>query len=283
MSQGAGGAGPARLLSLNQATTRHWAMAEVIRGCAEAGIGGIGLWRDAVEQAGAARTARLVQAAGLTVTSLCRGGFLTAAGPAARAAALADNRRAIEQAAEVGTRVLALVCGGLPAGSRDLPAARRQVADGIGELVPHAARYGVRLAIEPMHPMFCSDRSVVSTVTQAARLAAAFPAADVGIMVDSYHVWWDPTVTEAIAAAGERIAGYQISDWVTPLGGDVLLARGHAGDGCIDFRRLGAALTAAGYRGWTEVEIFNERVWATPGRETLRTVVDTYLRHVAPR
>lgn len=268
-------------LSLNQATTRHWATAEVIRGCAEAGIGGIGLWRDAVEQAGAARLARLVRVAGLTVTSLCRGGFFTAADAAGRAAALADNRRAVEQAAEVGAPVLALVCGGLPTGGRDLPVARQQVTDGIAALVPHAESCGVRLAIEPLHPMFCADRSVVSTVAQAAAVAAPFPPAQVGIMVDSYHVWWDPTVAESIVAAGPRIAGYQVSDWVSPLTGDVLMARGHIGDGCIDFAALGGALRAAGYRGWTEVEIFNERIWATPGRETLRTVVDRYLRHVA--
>jgi sugar phosphate isomerase/epimerase len=268
-------------LSLNQATTRHWSTAEVIRGCAEAGIGGIGLWRDAVEQTGAAAAARLARAAGLTVTSLCRGGFFPAADAAGRAAALAGNRRAVEQAAEVGAPVLVLVCGGLPPGSRDLPGARRQVTDGIAALVPHAARHGVRLAIEPMHPMFCSDRSVVSTVAQAAALAAPFPSAQVGVMVDSYHVWWDPTVAQDIAAAGPRIAGYQVSDWVTPLTADVLLGRGHVGDGCIDFARLGGALRAAGYHGWTEVEIFNERIWATPGRETLRTVVDRYLRHVA--
>lgn len=268
-------------LSLNQATTRRWATPEVIRGCAEAGIGGIGLWRDAVEQTGAARTARLVRAAGLTVTSLCRGGFFTAADPAAFAAALAGNRRAVEQAAEVGAPVLALVCGGLPPGSRDLPAARRQVADGIAALVPHAARHGVRLAIEPMHPMFCSDRSVVSTVAQAAALAAPFPPGQVGIMVDAYHVWWDPAAAAAIAAAGPRVFGYQVSDWVTPLTADVLLARGHVGDGCIDFAALGGALRAAGYQGWTEVEIFNERVWATPGPQTLRTVVERYRRYLA--
>jgi sugar phosphate isomerase/epimerase len=268
-------------LSLNQATTRHWALAEVIRGCAEAGIGGIGLWRDAVEQAGAATTARLVRAAGLAVTSLCRGGFFTAADAAGRAAALADNRRAIEQAAAVGAPVLALVCVGLPPGQRDLPVARQQVTDGIAALVPHAESHGVRLAIEPLHPMFCADRSVVSTVAQAAALAAPFPPGQVGIMVDAYHVWWDPAVAESIVAAGPRIAGYQVSDWVSPLAGDVLMARGHVGDGCIDFTRLRGALGAAGYQGWTEVEIFNERVWATPGPQTLRTVVERYHRYLA--
>src|SRR5205823_4370426 len=95
------------------------------------------------------------------------------------------------------------------------------------------------------------------------------------------HVWWDPGVTEVISGAAGRIAGYQVSDWVLPLQADVLLSRGHVGDGCIDFGRLGRSLRAAGYRGWTEVEIFSEEVWAAPGPQTLRTVADRYLRHVA--
>jgi sugar phosphate isomerase/epimerase len=129
--------------------------------------------------------------------------------------------------------------------------------------------------------MFCADRSVVCTVDQALALAAPFPPEQVGIMVDAYHVWWDPGAEDAIARAGRRIAGYQVSDWIVPLGPDVLLSRGHVGDGCIDFRRLGGALRAAGYHGWTETEIFSEAVWAAPGRQTLRTVVERHRQHVA--
>lgn len=268
-------------LALNQATTRHATVGEAVRGCVEAGIPGIGLWRDAAGVAGAERAGRLARSAGLTVTSLCRGGFLTAADQAGRAAALADNRQAIAEAAAAGAPVLVLVCGGLPPGSRDLAGARRMVADGLAALAPEAAAHRVRLAIEPMHPMFCADRSVVCTVGQALALADPFPPGQVGIMVDAYHVWWDPEAEQAIARAGPRIAGYQVSDWVLPLGSDVLLARGHVGDGCIDFRRLGRALRAAGYQGWTEVEIFSEAVWAAPVQRTLHTIVDRYRRHVA--
>jgi sugar phosphate isomerase/epimerase len=273
---------PIARLSLNQATTRHWTLAEAVRGCAEAGIPGIGLWRDRLAETGTARARRLVRDAGLTVTSLCRGGFLTGASAAQRAAALADNRRAIEEAAEVGAPVLALVCGGVPAGSRDLAGARQMVIDGIAELIPHAASHSVRLAIEPLHPMFCADRSVVSTTGQALDIAGLFPAQQAGVLLDVYHVWWDPGIEAAIARAGAegRIAGFQLSDWVLPLPEDVLLGRGHIGDGCIDFRRLDAAVHAAGYDGWTEVEIFNREIWATPGMETLHIVVDRYLTHV---
>ncbi|MEV4611360.1 sugar phosphate isomerase/epimerase [Kitasatospora sp. NPDC049258] len=271
-------------LSLNQITTRGWSLPEAVRGCAEAGIPAIGLWRDKVAEVGAARAAGLVRAAGLSVSSLCRGGFLTATDPAARRAALADNLRAVEEAAELGTDTLVLVVGGLPEGDRDLPAARTRVADLLAELAPHAGDLGVRLAIEPLHPMFCADRAVVSTLGQALDLAELFPADQVGVVVDSYHVWWDPELGAQLARAGAggRIAAYQVGDWTLPLPADALLGRGHVGDGCIDFRTLTDQVTAAGYTGWIEVEIFNQEVWETPGAETLRTLVERHTVHVVP-
>ena len=267
-------------LSLNQITTRSWSLEEAVRGCVAAGIPAIGLWRDKVAATGVSRAAALVREAGLAVSSLCRGGFLTTADPGARAAAVDDNRRAIEEAAELGADTLVLVVGGLPAGSRDLLGARVELADRIAELAPVAAAAGVRLAIEPLHPLFCADRAIVSTLGQALDLAEPHPADVVGVVVDSYHVWWDPDLEHQIARAGERIASYQVCDWVVPLPADALLGRGHVGDGHIDFRALTDMVTAAGYTGWIEVEIFNEDVWATPGEQTLATMIDRHRKHV---
>jgi len=269
-------------LSLNQITTKRWSLPEAVQGCVDAGIPAIGLWRDKVAETGLARSAKLCREAGLAVSSLCRGGFLTATGPEQRRAALADNLRAIEEAAELGTDTLVMVVGGLSEGSRDLVGARAQVADLLAELAPHAGDFGVRLAIEPLHPMFCADRAVVSTLGQALDLAEPHPASQVGVVVDSYHVWWDPQLAEQIARAGAggRIASYQVCDWTLPLPADALLGRGHVGDGHIDFASLTDQVTAAGYRGWIEVEIFNETVWDTPGEQTLRTMVERHLAHV---
>jgi sugar phosphate isomerase/epimerase len=267
-------------LSLNQATVRRWTVAEAVEGCVRAGIGGIGLWREPVADAGLARAAKLVRDAGLRVTSLCRGGFVTAAEPSERAAALADNRRAIDEAATLSTEVLVLVCGGLPAGYRDLDGARRRVAEAVAALAPDAAAQGVQLAIESLHPMFCSDRCVVSTLDQALGIAEAFPADRVGVVVDAYHVWWDPSVYAAIARAGQRIAVFQVADWTTPLPHGVLLGRAMIGDGCIELRRLREAVDRVGYRGAIEVEIFNQRIWDAPGDEVLAMVVARYREHV---
>jgi sugar phosphate isomerase/epimerase len=259
-------------LSLNQITTNRWTVAEAAEGCARAGIGWIGLWRDKVAEAGgAAAAASAVRAAGLRVSSLCRGGFFPAGDEAGRRAAIEENRRAIEDAAALGTDVLVLVCGGLPDGSRDLVAARGMVVDGIAALFDDAAACDVRLGIEPLHPMFCADRSVITTLGEANDLAERFPAERVGVIVDTYHVWWDPYVEQEIARA--RILGFHIDDWVLPLPEGALLGRGLPGEGHADLPRLYRAVSEAGYDGPIEVEVLSERVWAMPGDEVLARLV----------
>ncbi|WDZ82794.1 sugar phosphate isomerase/epimerase family protein [Micromonospora cathayae] len=260
--------------SFNQATAQHWPLEEVVAGCAGAGVPGIGLWREPVGEYGVQRAARLVRAAGLTVTSLCRGGFFTTDDWRT------ENLRAIEEAATLDCPVLVLVAGGLPAGSRDLDGARNRVADAIAELAPHAAAAGVTLAIEPLHPMFCSDRCVIATLGQALDIAERFDPGTVGVVVDAYHVWWDDTVYHQIARAGDRIAAFQVCDWITPLPEGVLLGRGLPGEGCIDLRRLRTAVDAAGYTGPIEVEVFHAGTWARPGPEVLADSVHGYLEHV---
>ncbi|MBP1783305.1 sugar phosphate isomerase/epimerase family protein [Micromonospora chalcea] len=264
-------------LSLNQRTTHRWSVAQAVDGCVRAGIPAIGLWREPVAEIGVPAAARLVTDAGLRVSSLCRGGFLTAADDAGRAAALADNRRAIDEAAALRAACLVLVVGGLPPGSRDLAGARQRVADALAELAPYAAARGVRLALEPLHPMYCADRAVLSTLGQALDVAEAFPAEQVGVVVDTFHVWWDPDVWRQIARAGTRIASFQICDFLTPLPADVLLGRGMMGDGHIDFPPLRRAVEAAGYSGDVEVEIFNAEVWATDPDQVLATMTARYV------
>ena len=266
-------------LSLNQRTTESWSVREAVEGCVRAGIPAIGLWREPVAEIGVAAAAKLVADAGLRVSSLCRGGFLTADGAAGRAA-LEDNRRAIDEAAGLGTDCLVMVVGGLPPGSRDLIGARQRVADALTELAPYAGERGVRLALEPLHPMYCADRAVLSTLGQALDLAEPFPVAQVGVVVDTFHIWWDPEVWRQIARAGDRIASFQVCDFLTPLPADVLLGRGMMGDGHIDFPPFRRAVEEAGYTGDTEVEIFNAEVWATDPDEVLATMKDRYLQLV---
>lgn len=261
--------------SLNHATTKYWDQVEAIEACARLGIG-IGLWREPVADKGLTATARLVRDSGVAVTSLCRGGFLTGSDPVA----LDDNRRAIDEAAELGAGELVMVCGGIVDRAAGIDGARLRVADGLAELAPYADQRGVRLAIEPLHPMFAADRCVVSTLHQALELSRPFPVNIMGVVVDTYHIWWDPTVFDAIAAAGNRIASFQVADWITPLPAGVLTGRGQLGDGCIDFRRFRGAVEAAGYTGPIEVELFNDDLWSRPGPEVLAETMARYEEHV---
>ena len=265
-------------LSLNQATIKYADLATALRVTREAGIESIGLWREPVAEVGLAGAAAMVADSGLRVSSLCRGGFFTAADPARRRAALEDNRRAIEETATLAAAgapgsapVLVLVAGGLPDGDRDLPSARARAADAIAELVDDAAAAGVVLAIEPMHPIYAADRGVISTLGQALDVAERFPT--VGVVVDTFHVWWDPQLAEQVRRAGPRIAAYQVCDWITPLPADALLARGMMGDGHVDFAPVTRLVAEAGYAGDIEVEIFNQSIWdADPLDVALRTV-----------
>jgi sugar phosphate isomerase/epimerase len=260
-------------LSLNQATTQNWGMAETIDGCARAGVGWIGLWRHKVQEIGLAETARRLSGAGLKVSSLCRGGFFPAPSPQARQERIDDNLRAVDEAATLGAGVLVLVCG--PAPDRDLDAARQMVEDGIRTVLPYAAERNIRLAIEPLHPMYAGDRSVVVTLAQANAMAERIGSPGVGVAVDVYHVWWDPQVYVEIARAGTSILGFHVSDWLVPPP-DHLLGRGMMGDGIIQIRRLRQAVDAAGYTGPIEVEIFNQQIWDTPGERVLEQMKERF-------
>ncbi|MEU9567896.1 sugar phosphate isomerase/epimerase family protein [Streptomyces sp. NPDC048161] len=268
-------------LSINQETIKQWSLPELAEGCAKAGIDKVGLWRAPVQGYGVERTAALLADHGLSVTSLCRGGFFTALDPAERSRALDDNRAALDEAAALSTDTLVLVSGGLPEGSKDLHGARERIADALGELAPYAAERGVRLAIEPLHPMFASDRCVVSTLSQALDLAERFPADRVGVVVDTYHIWWDDQAPAQIARAGAggRIHSFQLADWITPLPAGVLLGRGQLGDGSVDFRAFRTLVEATGFDGPVEVEIFNEGLWARDGAEVLAEVASRYSEH----
>jgi sugar phosphate isomerase/epimerase len=273
---------PLSRLSLNQRTTASWSLPEAIQGCVDAGLGAIGIWREQLAEVGLDEACRLVAESGLRVSSLCRGGFFTTADPTEVEAAEASNHKAIDEAAALNAATLVLVPGGLPPGDRDLQAARDRAARAIEQLVPYARDHGVTLGIEPMNPIYAADRGVISTLAQALDIAERFDTADVGVVVDTFHLWWEPGIAEQVQRASVRIVSYQICDWITPLPADTLLARGMMGDGHIDFPTFSRSVARAGYRGDIEVEIFNADLWAAPPAEVVDTMAKRYLELVQP-
>jgi sugar phosphate isomerase/epimerase len=272
-------------LSINQATIKHADLRTALELTAAAGYEAIGLWREPVAEVGLATACAMLRDSGLRFTTSCRAGFFTGTGSPD------DNRRAIDETAELAaagapgsTPTLVIVAGGLPPGSRDLAGSRARVRDAIGELVPHARDAGVTLAIEPLHPLYATDRCVVSTLAQALDLAEPFPPSEVAVTVDTFHVFWDPGAIGAIERAGRegRIATYQVCDWKTPLAADVLLSRHYPGDGMIDFAALTRAVEATGYDRDIEVEIFHADIWARDPRDVLEETAQAFEKVVAP-
>jgi sugar phosphate isomerase/epimerase len=261
-------------LSLNQITTNRWSLREAVEGCAQAEIPEIAIWRHKLEDIGVREASKLIRDAGLRVSSLCRGGMFPAATATERQARIDDNLRAIDEAAELATDVLVLVCG--PAPDKDIVAARAMVEEGIERIIPYAQSCGVKLGIEPLHPMYAAERSVINTLAQANTIAERYTPDQVGVVVDVFHVWWDPELVDQIARAGNRIVGYHVSDWIVPTP-DLLMGRGMMGDGVIDLRRIRQAVEAAGYDGPIEVEIFNQAIWDQPGNEVLAHIKTRYL------
>ncbi len=263
-------------LSINLATLRNGStFPQMVDACLARGITAIAPWRDQVASVGLAEAANIVHTNKLRVTGLCRGGMFPAETAAGREANIADNFRAIDEAAALGADCLVLVVGGLPGSSKDIEGARSMVADGIAAMLPHARAAGIPLAIEPLHPMYAADRACVNTIDQALDIAAQL-GEGVGVAIDVYHVWWDPSLAAAIARAGRerRIFAHHICDWLVPTA-DMLLDRGMMGDGVIDLRSIRAMIETAGYRGPQEVEIFSrDNWWKRPSDEVLRTCIE---------
>ncbi|MDF7664671.1 sugar phosphate isomerase/epimerase family protein [Bifidobacterium sp. ESL0745] len=272
------------MLSMNQATIKHADLRQTLDTLTQTGYHSVGLWREPVEAIGVPEAVRMVSDSGLCVSSMCRGGFFTMPEGPERRAAIDDNRRLIEETSAFGCTVLVLVVGGLPQGSKDLAEARSRVAEALAELEADALAAGVTLAIEPLHPMYCTDRACVSTLDEALDIAAPFNPKAVGVVVDTFHVFWDPNVLRSIARAGRegRIAAYQVCDYRTPLEADPLLSRHYPGEGVIDFKALTQAVAATGWHGDIECEIFNRAVWDTPFDEVSRHVADAFDKYVAP-
>lgn len=268
--------GPLAGLSLNTATVREqWTLAEIIPACRRFGITGIAPWRDQIAHIGLDETERLIKGEDLTVTGVCRGGMFTWSTDAERQAMLDTNRMAIEEAATLGAQCLVVVVGGLAPGSKDMPAAREQVAEALATLLPEARAAGVTLAIEPLHPMYAADRACVNTLGQANDLCDLL-GDGIGVAVDIYHVWWDPALATEIARAGDRILGFHVCDWLVPTT-HLLLDRGMMGDGVIDIPAIRAMVEKAGYDGHAEVEIFSaETWWKKPPEDVLRICGERY-------
>ncbi|PKL08453.1 MAG: sugar phosphate isomerase/epimerase [Spirochaetae bacterium HGW-Spirochaetae-7] len=265
--------------AVHTATTKPWDLETAVRKYAEAGVAGISVWKEALEGHDAAKAGAMIRSAGLSAVSLVRGGFFPAALAAVRRERIRDNERLIRVASALGAPLIVLVCGADP--KVRIADARAQVEAGIEVILPFAEAEGVSLAIEPLHPMYAGDRSVINTLAEANDLCERFGSPSLGVAVDVFHVWWDPALEAQIARAGRLglIKAFHVCDWKTPVL-DMLEDRGLMGEGCIDIPLIRGWVEAAGFNGFVEVEIFSRRFWAMDQDAWLRMILGALREHV---
>lgn len=265
-------------LCIHTITTKPWNIEEAAAKFSAAGVKGITVWRDALQGRNIPQTGQLLRDHDLTIVSLCRGGFFTSTNAIKRKKAIDDNRRAIEEAYNLGAPMIVLVCGadhGQP-----LEESRKQIRDGIAAVIPDAAAAGVKLAIEPLHPMYADSRSAINTLSQANDMAEELQSVFVGVALDVYHLWWDPMLENEIKRCGKNgnLAAFHICDWKVPTT-DMLNDRGLMGDGCIPVKKIRSWVEATGFKGFNEVEIFSNTYWKENQDDFLTKIITAYKEH----
>ncbi|MBT4641703.1 MAG: sugar phosphate isomerase/epimerase [Deltaproteobacteria bacterium] len=263
-------------LCIHTITTKPWSLETAIEKYAAAGVKGITIWRQWLDGKDPKTAGQMARDAGLEIVSYCRGGFFPAEDAPGRQSAIDDNRQIIDEAEALGTNLIVLVCGAVP--GQSLPESRNQIGDGIGAILGHAKSAGIKLGIEPLHPMYADSRSAINTMRQANDFCDQFQDPNLGVAVDVYHLWWDPELKQEILRCGNsgRLLAFHICDWLTPTE-DILNDRGLMGDGCINIREIRGWVEDAGFKGFIEVEIFSDRWWLKDQELFLEAIKKAYL------
>ena len=263
-------------LCIHTLTTKPWNLRQCVENYNAAGMHGITIWRNVLENQNLIETKKILDDHNMDVVSIARGGFFPSIQKEKRQESIGDNLLAIEQAAAVGAPVIVLVCGA--DGQQSLEKSREQIKEGIIKILPQAKAAGVKLAIEPLHPMYAGDRSAINTLAQANDLAEEINSDFVGVAVDVYHLWWDDNLQQEIIRCGdnENLLAFHVCDWNVPTT-DFLNDRGLMGDGCINVPEIRRWVEDTGFKGYNEVEIFSDKYWAMNQIEYLEKIKNAYL------
>ncbi|MBD3630747.1 sugar phosphate isomerase/epimerase family protein [Cyclobacterium sp.] len=262
-------------LCVHTITTKPWSLEEAAENYEKAGVKGVSVWRQYLGGRDISAAGDRLRSHGLDIVSLVRGGFFPSISAKNRDLAIQDNLKAVDEAAALGAPMIVLVCGADP--DQSLETSREQIQEGIEKVLPHAMANGVKLAIEPLHPMYADTRSAVSTLRQANEMAESIDSDHVGIAADVYHLWWDPDLKTELLRCGQKgnLFAFHICDWLSPTV-DFLNDRGLMGEGCIDIPKIRGWAEEAGFSGYNEVEIFSDRHWAGDQKEFLDKIVESY-------
>ena len=234
----------------------------------EAGIKRTALWNPMIENYGERQALSCWNDSGLRADSLCVAELF--AGPDAL-------RRMLDRADLFQARTLVLITGGLDSTRFEggIDQARTSLVSLLAQANELARPYNVKLAFEPLHPMVCGFRSIVSSLGEALDLLDQLGAAnEIGIAIDVYALWWEDRLDQKLLRAGKRILNYHVSDWLTDTS-DLRLDRGMPGDGQINLLQWRAQLEKLDYRGGVEMEIFSrDRWWKQAPESMLKQIIE---------
>ncbi len=262
-------------LCIHTITNRPWRLEEALENYCSRGIGGISVWQNIVDKKGANETAKILKQYPIKVVSYVRGGFFAHPEKSEQQKAIAENKRLLEEAAIIGAPLIVLVCGAHP--EQSLEVSRQQILKGIEVILPLAKSLNIKLGIEPLHPMYAHSRSAINTLKQANDLAEKIQDSHVGVVLDVYHIWWEPDLENEILRCGanDKLFAYHICDWKSPQS-DFLNDRGLMGDGCINLKSINTWVKAAGFQGFHEVEIFSNKYWSMDQSKFLNKILECY-------
>ena len=265
-------------LCIHTMTNKPWSLDECLKHYSAAGIGGISVWRNVLEGKNLNEAARNIQNSGLVPVSLVRGGFLTGNTVEEKQNAIDDNKTAIDEAHAIGSDLVVLVCGATPGFT--VKENLKMIQEGIETLIPHAEAAGVRLGIEPLHPMYADTRSAVSSLKSANDLAERINSPAVGVTLDVFHLWWEEYLQEEISRCSElgKLFSFHICDWKTDMA-DMLNDRGLMGDGIINVEQIRGWVEDTGFNGFNEVEIFSTKYWNMDQQDFLKLIIEKYLHN----
>jgi sugar phosphate isomerase/epimerase len=253
-------------IAFSEISTPAASFAEDVAAYAAAGFDGIGIWEFKLGGDDAA-SARLMRDAGLgasycvpAISSLLQ---LTLPGmegppdPAERIEALCASMGRLAR-----FEPASVLCLTGPTGDLTEDEARAIVIDGMREIAAAARVAGVRLGLEPTHLSESHVTSFLSSIGETIALLDEAGLDDVGVMVDSVHVWDTGELEADVARHAARVTGLHVADKLAA--GDP--SRVLPGEGITHPERLVGLLRGAGFDGYLDIEIFStpEAFWRLP-------------------
>ncbi|WP_295851041.1 sugar phosphate isomerase/epimerase family protein [Tardiphaga sp.] len=246
---------------------------------AAAGASGVGLTERSFAEIPVATLKPMLRERGLSVTSVNSAGFFLWGNPERARQQRSINTSLIQNAAELAADTVVLIGGGLhDFGPEDditsLSRARSTFESELPAIIDEAERHGVRLGVEPMHPIRIFTKATLNTLAQTAALCDRHPK--LGVVLDLFHCWWDPDLEPMLERLATRLTLVQLCGVVQPRQPELLPKRCLLREGVADVGGMLEMLHRFGYAKSFEFELFAHDLDGRTVSDTMRAVVNDF-------